>query len=122
VDTSGAPESWPLDRNKLRQALANLIRNACQIVGDGPPPVAAVSVEGDLLVFTVRDFGPGIDAENRERIFEPFFTTRTQGTGLGLPVAKRIAELHGGTISADSHPDGGAVFRISIPRIDPGTA
>jgi two-component system sensor histidine kinase HydH len=115
VELSGAPELWPLDRDKLHQALANLIRNACQIMDDGPTPIVAVLVENGQLVFTVRDFGPGVEAVNRERIFEPFFTTRTQGTGLGLPVAKRIAELHGGSIRAESHPEGGAVFRITLP-------
>ncbi len=115
VDTTGAPASWSLDNDKLRQALANLIRNACQITDDGRPPVASVTVADGDLVFAVRDFGPGIDPSDLGRIFEPFFTTRTQGTGLGLPVAKRIAELHGGSVHADSHPEGGAVFRILLP-------
>jgi len=115
VDTSAAPALWPLDRDKLRQALANLIRNACQITEGGRLPVAAVAVENDQLVFTVRDYGPGIEPVNLERIFEPFFTTRTQGTGLGLPVAKRVVELHGGSIRADSPAGGGAIFRIVLP-------
>ena len=71
---------------------------------------------GGALVFTVRDHGRGVPAGERERIFEPFFTTRTRGTGLGLAVARRIVELHGGTISVADHPEGGALFRVTIPR------
>jgi signal transduction histidine kinase len=67
------------------------------------------------LVFTVRDFGAGLAPGDEKRIFSPFYTTRTSGTGLGLAVALRVVELHGGTITAGNHPDGGAVFRIAIP-------
>jgi len=115
IDASTAPEVWRLDRGKLRQALVNLIRNACQVSPEGRPPIATVSGGASSLVFTVRDFGPGIDTSELGRIFEPFFTTRTQGTGLGLPVAKRAVELHGGTLTAANHPDGGAVFEITLP-------
>jgi signal transduction histidine kinase len=67
------------------------------------------------LVLTVRDFGSGIAPGDEKRIFSPFYTTRTNGTGLGLAVALRVVELHGGTITAGNHPDGGAVFRIAVP-------
>ena len=70
---------------------------------------------GDCLVITVRDHGCGVPESERERIFEPFFTTRTRGTGLGLAVARRIVELHGGTISVTDPPDGGALFRVTVP-------
>ncbi len=115
VDAGAAPERWPLDAARIRQALVNLLRNAAQVTPAGRPPVARVAREGGGLVFTVRDFGPGLAAGERERIFDPFYTTRTTGTGLGLPVARRVAEMHGGTLDADNHPDGGAVFRIVLP-------
>jgi signal transduction histidine kinase len=67
-------------------------------------------------VFTIRDRGDGLPSGDEERVFEPFYTTRTQGTGLGLAVASRIADMHDGSITAANHPDGGAVFRIEIPR------
>jgi two-component system, NtrC family, sensor histidine kinase HydH len=115
IDTAGAPERWSMDESRIRQALVNLLSNAVQVSPEGRPPVARVAKEGPRLVYTVRDFGPGLKDGERERIFEPFFTTRTHGTGLGLPVARRVVEMHGGTLDAENHPQGGAVFRISLP-------
>jgi two-component system sensor histidine kinase HydH len=63
----------------------------------------------------VRDRGPGLPADEPERIFEPFVTTRARGTGLGLAVARRVAEQHGGTLIGETHPAGGAVFRMNLP-------
>jgi len=54
-----------------------------------------------------------------ERIFEPFYTTRAQGTGLGLPIARRLVALHGGSLTAENAPDGGAVFCIRLPAVVP---
>ena len=95
--------------------LVNLLRNAVQAVPADRPPQARVSIENGSLVFTIRDFGPGLPKENEGRVFDPFFTTRTTGTGLGLPVARRIVELHGGRIEAADAPGGGAVFQITLP-------
>jgi two-component system sensor histidine kinase HydH len=66
-------------------------------------------------VFTVRDHGAGLPTGQEARIFDPFFTTRTTGTGLGLALARRIVELHGGSISARNADDGGALFRVELP-------
>jgi two-component system sensor histidine kinase HydH len=77
---------------------------------------ARVAAENGRLVFEVRDSGPGVPEDERERIFEPFYTKRVRGTGLGLAVAKRVVELHRGTISVVNAPDGGAVFRVALPR------
>jgi two-component system sensor histidine kinase HydH len=112
-----APSSWPLDAARVRQVFINVLRNAHQASrpSDARPEVG-LRVEGDLLVVTVRDHGEGLPKGQEERIFDPFFTTRTTGTGLGLAVARRIVELHGGTLTAANHPQGGAVFRIALPR------
>jgi two-component system sensor histidine kinase HydH len=116
VHADDAPESWPLDAGRMRQALTNVLRNARQASpGERQPDVALARANG-ALVFAVRDYGAGIIPGDEKRIFSPFYTTRTLGTGLGLAVALRVAELHGGTITATNHPDGGAVFRITIPR------
>ena len=64
---------------------------------------------------TIRDRGPGIAAGQQEAIFQPFHTSKTRGTGLGLAVARRIVELHRGTIQASTASDGGAVIDVTIP-------
>ena len=114
---AGAPESAQLDAARIEQVLINLIENALEVT---PPPLkvqAEASAErGGALVFTVRDHGPGVPAAERARIFEPFHTTKTRGTGLGLAVASRIVELHGGRIDVLDAGGGGAVFRVTLPR------
>jgi two-component system, NtrC family, sensor histidine kinase HydH len=116
VECANAPSTWPLDHRRFRQSvLVNLLRNAIQASPPNQPPQADVFMEHGNLVFTIRDFGPGLPRGQEERIFDPFFTTRTSGTGLGLPLAKRIVELHGGRIAAANAHGGGAIFRIDLP-------
>jgi len=115
VRAEGAPHQWPLDERRMRQALTNVLRNARQATPAGTRPEVAAGRSDGSLVFTVRDFGAGIPSGDERRIFSPFYTTRVSGTGLGLAVAQRVVELHGGTIAAANHPDGGALFRITLP-------
>ena len=116
VDTAGAPLSWLLDERRFSYGvLANVLRNAVH----ASPPVRPVEVraftERGGLVVTIRDHGAGLPGGEEGRIFDPFFTTRTTGTGLGLALARRIVELHGGRISAENADGGGARFRIELP-------
>jgi two-component system sensor histidine kinase HydH len=113
VDTGAAPAAWSLDPGRMREVIVNLVDNA---VAAGPPVRAAVRVERGRLVIEVADRGPGVPEEDRERIFEPFFTGKTQGTGLGLAVVRRVIEQHGGTIAVLPNPGGGALFRAEIPE------
>src|SRR5690606_17699517 len=115
IDARDAPERWPLDPARFGRVPTNVPRTAWQAPPPDRPPVARVARERGELVIAIRDYGPGLPAEDRDRIFDPFFTTRTNGTGLGLPVARRIVELHGGRITADDAADGGAVFSIHLP-------
>ncbi len=115
MHAGAAPSTWRMDESRMRQALVNVLRNAHQASPEGTRPEATVGRSNGSLVFTVRDFGAGLAPGDEKRIFSPFYTTRTSGTGLGLAVALRVVELHGGTITAGNHPDGGAVFRIAIP-------
>ncbi len=115
VDIRDVPASWALDPLRVHQALSNLLRNALQAEGSRPPIITLTQEEG-ALVFQVRDFGPGIPAGHEAQIFEPFHTTRTQGTGLGLGVVRRVALLHGGTVQVANHPDSGAVFTLRLPK------
>jgi two-component system sensor histidine kinase HydH len=112
VDVAAAPATWSLDDARMRQVLANLVENA-QAAG-APVHVRIAKERG--LVIEVRDHGPGVPAEDREKIFEPFFTKKTRGTGLGLAVARRVVEAHGGTITVGDAPGGGALFRVEIPE------
>ena len=114
LDTTQAPEGWTLDAQRMRQVLANLLHNAVEASPEGAPIDVTASMEGPSLVLSFRDQGEGIADENLDRIFEPFFTTRTRGTGLGLAVARRIVELHGGTLTARTVPGGGAEFRVTL--------
>jgi two-component system sensor histidine kinase HydH len=96
--------------------LINLLDNALAVTPDDRKVRASVLEDGRDLVFSVRDHGPGVPESERVRIFEPFHTTKVRGTGLGLAVARRIVELHGGSIEVDDAPGGGALFRVRLPR------
>jgi signal transduction histidine kinase len=83
---------------------------------NGPGRITVdITRDGDWCRMAIRDTGPGIPAESRDRIFEPFFTTKHRGTGLGLPTARRLIELHGGTMTAECPPEGGTIILISLP-------
>ena len=73
----------------------------------------------DAVAIEVTDTGKGMPPEVVKRLFDPFFTTKEDGTGLGLPIAARIVELHGGVIEYETQPQHGTTFRIVLPRIAP---
>jgi two-component system sensor histidine kinase HydH len=116
IDVDEAPERWPLDGARMEQVLENLLRNAVQASAAGELITAAVTSNDDELIFAIRDRGPGIAPADRGRIFQPFHTTRTRGTGLGLAVAHRIVEQHGGRIEVTSPTGGGALFQVFVPQ------
>jgi PAS domain S-box-containing protein len=103
--------------NQLKQIFLNLIANARQAMPNGGTVKVDVHRDGDWVMATVSDDGPGIEPVVMERIFEPFFTTKrlTGGTGLGLSVSLGIAEAHGGTLTASSEPGRGAMFSLRLP-------
>ncbi len=114
VKVDNPPPVWPLDGNRMRQVLVNVIENALQ-AGDAEI-IASVASRNAVLIYEISDSGPGIPPKDVERIFEPFFTSRTQGTGLGLAVARRLVELHAGTLTVSLPSAGGAVFKVSVPK------
>ena len=109
------------DEGKLSQILRNLISNALKFTRRGFVRVSAILAEDGFLEFRVADSGIGIAREDRERIFEEFvqvdseIQARVKGTGLGLPLSKRLAELLGGTISVDSEVGIGSTFLVRLP-------
>jgi two-component system sensor histidine kinase HydH len=118
VEDAGAPERFPLDALRARQLIDNLVQNALQIDESGKEVRVIVGRDrgGAALQITVEDQGPGLPEGELDRLFEPFFTTRTRGTGLGLAVARRCAELHGGTLRAERRAEGGARFVATFPE------
>ena len=120
------PLLWA-DPHQLQQVLLNLLTNAQHALraSRSPRTIALTArVEGDDRVhIVVADNGPGVPAEIRERIFEPFFTTKPvgEGTGLGLSLCQGLVESHGGTLTLDDAPGGGARFTIVLPIVVPAS-
>lgn len=109
------------NRDKMKQVLLNLVRNAVQAVepGNGQVTVSVGERDGNALM-TVTDNGRGIPREQLARIWQPFFTTKGQGgMGLGLDICRRIVTAHGGTITVDSEEDRGTTFTVSLPLAVP---
>jgi PAS domain S-box-containing protein len=118
VEVGGLPRVWG-EPTLLRQLFQNLIGNAVKF-GDAERPKVRVSAlrEHERWRFDIADNGPGIDPRNAKRIFEMFqrmHGREVPGTGIGLSIAKRIAERHGGRIWVAPAPGGGSVFRVTIP-------
>jgi signal transduction histidine kinase len=112
------------DATKLRQILINLLGNAVKFTDAGEVGLALQCAD-DRVMFHVRDTGPGMLATDTERIFDPFTQLDQSlkrvkgGTGLGLPVSRRLARLLGGDLTVTSRPNEGATFTLSLPR-EPG--
>lgn len=114
-----------VDGQRMRQVLDNLIQNALKFTPRGGRVEVVVRQLGPRAEIVVRDNGIGIPPEERERVFEKFYRTRraaqvARGTGLGLPIARSIVELHGGTLRAESDGRSGTVMRAEIPVEAPG--
>ena len=110
------------DREQIKQVLWNLFLNACEAMPDGGilylgadiEPVGAHSDEKRVKI-TVRDTGTGFDEKSLLHLFVPFYTTKDKGSGLGLPIVKRIIEGFKGEVSGDNYPEGGAEVTILLP-------
>lgn len=113
--------SVPIDSGQMHQVLLNLLSNATYAVEPGGNVYVSTEVTDDTVLLSVADDGPGIAAADRHRVFEPFFSTRgagddrPAGTGLGLSVSYGIITGHGGSITVDDHPGGGARFQVRLP-------
>ena len=110
-----------VDAVQLRQVLVNLLMNAVQALTGRGGRIEITTAEADdgrTVVLDVTDDGPGVPPDRRDRIFEPFFTTKPagEGTGLGLPISRRIVEAHGGTLELVASGAGRTTFRVRLPR------
>jgi len=104
------------DQDMLRRAVLNLTLNALDAMPHGGSLVVTSACCGDSVEIEVADSGPGLSDQVILRAFEPFFTTKCGGTGLGLAIVYRIAEAHGGSVTAMNCPEGGAAFTLRIPQ------
>ena len=112
------PQNVPdvrVDRQLIKQALLNLVLNACQAMNEGGRLTLAIRRRGDVALVSVSDTGHGIAPENRRKIFELFFTTRPGGSGLGLATSFRIVQIHSGSIDFQSEVGRGTSFFIELP-------
>jgi signal transduction histidine kinase len=116
------------DDKKLSQILRNFISNALKFTQRGEVRVSARAAEGNMVTFAVADTGIGIPKEFQGAIFEDFVQVdspiqkRLRGTGLGLSLSKRLAELLGGTVAVESEPGVGSKFSVTIPAMAPVSA
>ncbi|MGH7724142.1 MAG: ATP-binding protein [Candidatus Eiseniibacteriota bacterium] len=113
-DYAFAPARVTADPDLLARAFGNLVKNACEAMDGRGEILLETRGDSDGVTVAVADTGPGIAEEDRDRIFTPYFTTKTEGTGLGLTVVRRVVEDHGGTL--DLAPGGpGARFIVRLP-------
>jgi signal transduction histidine kinase len=125
IDEPPEPIELQTDQGKLAQVLRNFISNALKFTERGEVEVTAVRT-GDTVTFSVRDTGIGIAADDVAMIFEEFtqldnpLQSRSKGTGLGLPLSRRLAELLGGNVAVTSAVGNGSTFSVQIPRVAPG--
>jgi two-component system sensor histidine kinase HydH len=126
LDMECPPEGLAIhsDESGIRQILLNVLLNAM----DATPPEGAITVrirrdeKADSLVVEMDDSGPGLGDRDPEELFQPFATTKTKGTGLGLPISRRIAERLGGSLQLAGRPEGGARCTLRLPLRPPAKA
>lgn len=106
------------DRIQIQQVLFNLVRNAVEAMSEVEHKeltVSAAKIDKDTIEVCVTDSGPGMTHEIREHLFEPFHSTKRNGMGLGLSICQSIINAHGGELHYQPNPQGGAVFRFTLP-------
>ena len=115
------PVAFDADERRLKQVACNLLSNAVKFTPEGGAVRFQAEAGDGSVTFHVTDEGPGIPAEYHDRIFEQFFRLSNdhEGTGLGLPVARQLVELHGGSIWMESGPGAGSQFSFAIPKNAP---
>ena len=116
ADPGSAPVIVSGDASALRQLVLNLLLNAAQALGAGGRASVTHRADGQQVVVTIRDDGVGMAPEVLARVREPFFSTRSGGNGLGLAIADRIAQAHGGVLEIESAPARGTEVRVRLAR------
>lgn len=121
LEPDPSPSRVSVNRLQVEKVMLNLIQNGFEAMRDAGTDTRSIditvrtSADRRMAQVTVRDGGPGIDAQTRHRIFEPFFTTKPKGLGMGLAVSRAIIESHGGQLWVESEPGAGASFHLTLP-------
>lgn len=115
VATDPADPCVNADMEAIGYALRGALTNAVQAMPEGGKVTVACSHDHKMAHLTVTDSGPGLPAGAGEKVFEPFFTTKPRGIGLGLTIARKYLEQHGGAAKAENLPGGGARVTLSLP-------
>jgi two-component system, LuxR family, sensor kinase FixL len=109
-----------IDKVHIQQVVVNLMRNAIEAMEGSVRRVLTIStemVEDGLIRICIADTGPGIAPEVASRLFQPFVTTKAQGMGVGLSICRSIVEAHSGRLWVEANPEGGTIFRFTVPSI-----
>lgn len=124
IQREATPEPLPvrIDADLVKQAILNIVINGVQAMPEGGNLYVSMQRDGDAARLTVRDEGPGIPAEIRDKIYNLYFTTKKEGSGIGLPMAYRVVQLHNGLLEFDSVEGQGATFTLRIPLNETGAA
>ena len=111
-----------VDRIQIEQALLNLLRNSAEALSERPGGRREMRIEARAddpwIDIVVTDTGPGVAPDVAETLFQPFVSTKARGMGLGLTITRSIVDAHGGELNFEAGPEGGASFRIRLPRTD----
>src|SRR5919204_257379 len=116
IAISGSPVELRCDRRKIKQVLINLVQNAVEASPPGGEIGIEVEPHPERAAIRVLDRGHGLSAEVAQRLFQPGVTTKPRGSGLGLTIARSIAEQHGGTLTLRGREGGGCAAELIIPR------
>lgn len=112
--SDGPPALLSVDEGMIRQILVNLVKNGLEASPDQASLRMGLQIHRHQLEITIQDAGPGIPPEDHGKIFEYYYTTRPSGQGIGLALAQKLAQAHGGRITVDSRP-GHTVFTLQLP-------
>jgi signal transduction histidine kinase len=124
IDRRNSEEPMPvrIDSDLVKQAVLNIVINGVQAMESGGALAIATRREGENALITIRDNGPGIAPDIRDKIFNLYFTTKKGGSGIGLAMAYRVVQLHHGSLEFTSIPEHGTTFYLRFPLTDTTTS
>jgi signal transduction histidine kinase len=120
--TSQEPMPVRIDADLVKQAVLNIVINGVQAMSNGGDLSIVTRREGENALITIRDHGPGIAPDIRDKVFNLYFTTKKGGSGIGLAMAYRVVQLHHGSLEFTSIPEHGTTFYLRFPLAETTTS